>query len=163
MWTQEDSFNSSIALMGSLPTGQLDMGAWQRGAEGGYRQEETLPKDCGTVCCYGGWTALSGDFHKLGGGVDTYGMPTFRDGDGDEAIAAWLCISLEDSQSLCLSAGYAPLNTYLYPHLPQNTEEGLPGFLAEYDSVTPSHVVAALETLKAKYAKAGGYPVIVNP
>jgi hypothetical protein len=103
---QMKNIEKAIAIM--KRAGEVDMEAWQ-----GVWQEpvytEEAAHECGTVCCLGGWIALSPEFHADGGSAGRYGEPiivvnkiTYAN---YEAIAEWLDISENKAAALCMVLG----------------------------------------------------------
>ena len=59
--------------------------------------------DCGTVCCFAGWLALSKEFQEAGGRVSELGpigSPGFGGRHGPGAICKYLNITVNDSFAL---------------------------------------------------------------
>ena len=87
----------------------FDMAVWQDDAICGVRHTEKDLHECGMAACFGGWVAVSPEFHKDGGLADDYGLPYLTGARGGvPSIAKWLGISIDDASDL---AGLLP---YLY-------------------------------------------------
>ena len=65
-----------------------------------FHTEKSL-LECGTVACFGGWVAVSPEFQRDGGTVDTDGAPIYKGQFDASAIAQWLGIPIETSRKIC--------------------------------------------------------------
>lgn len=111
-----DNINKAIAVMERVKRngGEVNMGSWQFGA---FSRVETCETEeelnhCGSAACFAGWVAVSPEFKEAGGFVTGGGMPEIplagkmeRGLLGEDAIAAWLGISLKEADGLCYTGG----------------------------------------------------------
>jgi hypothetical protein len=120
--------------------GKFNMKTWQSGLIGINDASKTLDEivSCGSVCCFGGYLAVSDKFIEAGGSADgSNGAPIF-DGYGNaNAVSEYLGISVHDAQLLtCYDAGYS---------LASDT------YGCSISEVTPKDVIKQLKVLKFKY------------
>lgn len=67
----------------------------------GRKSTEKEVAECGSVCCLGGWLAVSKEFIDAGGTSDKLlGAPVYKDLEGGCAIAKFLGISKQDGETL---------------------------------------------------------------
>lgn len=111
----------------------LSMPNW-RGDCSAYTPNITQLHRCGNTACFAGYVGLSPLFRKDGGRATSWGEPVITrrdDGEevyGDEAIAAWLDISLDLASKLVYGSGG------FYDPIP-------------WDDVKPKLVIAKLEAI----------------
>ncbi len=109
---------------------------WQEGSSHSEiaETEETL-HTCGYTACFGGWVALSPEFHEDGGWLGECGEPCFKDEEDQYAIQAWLDIDQNTAANLCWVGG-------------NRDADGNPFFPVTCgEQVTPQMVIDKLEML----------------
>jgi hypothetical protein len=96
------NIEKAIAIM--KRAGEVDMDVWQAGVRS---STEVYAHLCGTVCCLGGWIALSPEFQADGGTVGEYGEPVLDGCTGERAIRNWMGLRLKVAYALCMIEGYS--------------------------------------------------------
>lgn len=111
-----EAVTKAIAIMGRVHErgSELDMANWQTAFEEDGTQiepdadslctDELEMHNCGSAACFAGWVAVSPEWKRIGGFVDSGGGPKLHlEGQilfGSEAIAAWLNIPLTTAEQL---------------------------------------------------------------
>jgi hypothetical protein len=86
---------------------EIFMGSWQRRDIFGETQTQPKNPECGMVCCFGGYLALSPKFHELGGSVHpANGAPNYVGLTDGDAVARFLGISHADANMLVFPGEY---------------------------------------------------------
>jgi hypothetical protein len=133
-------FDAAIELMEWVDKNkkkQFNMKDWQAD-EDNIVSTIKQASECGTVCCFAGWLALSDEFKKAKGKVSNDGGYPILDGfSGSQAISKYFGISPTDASLLvCVGVGYERVDDT---------------YGCKINEVKPADVVKQLKILKYKY------------
>jgi hypothetical protein len=114
--TNPDNVRAAIMTMERVieNNSKFDMALWQGGKT---VKLESEAHHCGTVCCFGGWVALSESFHQWGGTSGLYGQPRYADfrkiDTPSSTIADYLGVSNDYASALTCTSSLQ-MERYLY-------------------------------------------------